>query len=99
MRSYESALPASLPITGARTMKIHAHMTDTFSGEANYSWVRNAEFTMPEGASDLAIVRRAKRELSIDSRTTTESHGDELTLRFPASDCLVAFIQVQGEGA
>lgn len=42
-------------------------LTDTFAGDANYSWVRRATFTMPQGASNLAVMRAAKRALDLSS--------------------------------
>jgi hypothetical protein len=35
-------------------------VTDTFGGQANYSWVKRDEFDMPESATDVSIIRRAK---------------------------------------
>lgn len=35
-------------------------VTDTFGGEANYSWVRRYSFPVRKGDSDLAIMRKAK---------------------------------------
>jgi hypothetical protein len=46
-------------------MKFQAELTDIFGGEANYSWVRRAEFSLPDNASDLAVVLRAKAELGL----------------------------------
>ncbi len=43
-----------------RDIKCEVEMTDTFGGEANYSWVIRHEFMMPHDASDAQIVRRAK---------------------------------------
>lgn len=36
----------------------HVEVTDTFSGEANYCWVRRYSFPVPPAMSDLAIMRR-----------------------------------------
>lgn len=41
----------------------HVEVTNTYGGEANYSWVRRHELRGLEGKSDLAIVRRVKREI------------------------------------
>ncbi len=66
-------------------------LTDTSTGQANYSWVHRASFSMDGNASQTAIVRAAKRALEIHSRTVTESDSNGFTLRFPGA-CLVAFI-------
>ena len=56
-------------------------LTDTFSGEANYSWVRRASFTAPRDASDTALVRMAKRAIGITGqRCTRSTYGDTIQL-------------------
>lgn len=66
--------------------------TDTFGGEANYCWVRRAKLELPEGLSDLAVVRRAKAALGISGmRGRTERYGDSFTFR-PYRSCTIAFI-------
>lgn len=42
--------------------------TDTFCGEANYSWVRRAEISAPAQASRALLVRRAKAALGLKGR-------------------------------
>ena len=77
-----------------RTITINAELTDTFGGEANYSWVRRRTLTLPEGASDLAIVRAAKRELGLSGvPCRREDWGDCIAL-YPHGSCTVAFISV-----
>jgi len=66
--------------------------TDTFAGEANYSWVERATFTMPEGASDLAVMRAAKRALGLSGvRCRVDCVGEGWELR-PYGSATVAFI-------
>ena len=73
-------------------MTFNAELTDTFAGEANYSWVRRVDATVPDGASNLAIVRAAKKALGINGiRCTTHSYGDMIEIR-PRGRCLVAFV-------
>lgn len=75
-------------------MKWHAEYTDTFGGEANYSWAVRREFELPDDASDLAVVRRAKAELGLTgARCAREDWGDVIVLR-PLRTCTVAFIEV-----
>ena len=66
-------------------------LTDTFSGEANYSWVERATIKAPLDAADSLLVRRAKRALGLSGRHVTESYGDSITVRFPRL-CVVLFI-------
>ena len=73
-------------------MKYTAELTDLFCGEANYSWVHRAEFTLPDSASDLAIVRRAKTELGLSGvRCRRADLGETVELR-PYGSLTVAFI-------
>lgn len=73
-------------------MTFEAEYTDTFSGEANYSWVRRATFEAPDSASDALLMRRAKRELGLSGvRGKRESLGDSLALR-PYGSCTILFI-------
>ena len=73
----------------------NCEMTDTFGGEANYSWVRRGTTLIPSGASRLAVVRRVKRELGISGiRCRVSDLGDTLELR-PYGQCTVAFATVE----
>ena len=77
-------------------MRAYAEMTDTFGGEANYSWVRRSECEA-DGASDFAIVRRIKRQLGLGGvRCTREILGETIVLR-PVGACVVIFIDFREE--
>jgi hypothetical protein len=68
--------------------------TDTFGGEANYSWVKRADFQLPQNASDRQIVARAKRELGLNGvRCRRFLHGEGFELR-PFNSCTVVFISI-----
>lgn len=76
-------------------MRWEVEMTDTFGGEANYSWVRREYVDLPDDASDLRVVRAAKRALGISGqRCTWETWGEMLVLR-PRGWCVVVFIQLE----
>lgn len=71
-------------------MKAKLEFTDTFGGEANYSWVRRTEI---EGAGIADIVRKAKRWAGISgSVCLREQHGDLIALR-PSGAAVVLFIE------
>lgn len=73
-------------------MRYSYTITDTFGGEANYAWARRGEIELPEGASDLALVRRVKKALGMEGvRCHKEEWGDTLVLR-PIGQCVVVFI-------
>ena len=68
-----------------------AELTDTFGGEANYSWVRRA--TIPATESRRALMRRAKAALGLSGmRGRSYDYGDRLEFR-PSGSCTVMFIK------
>lgn len=73
-------------------MKISYEITDTFGGEANYSWVRRGEVELREGASDLALVRAVKKALGLSGVRCTRSEIGELIELRPVGACVVVFI-------
>jgi hypothetical protein len=44
-------------------------LTDTFGGEANYSWVRRDQLVLPQDASRRQIVTAAKAALGLTGAT------------------------------
>lgn len=73
-------------------MQYDVEYTDTFGGEANYSWVRRATFEAPDTASQLMLVRRAKKALGLTNLNgETTYHGDFIEFR-PYKTCSVVFI-------
>ena len=73
---------------------IRYEKTDTFGGEANYSWVTKGEIDIPTDLSDLALVRRIKREIGWTGlRCRRQNLGEIIELR-PYGLCQVCFINV-----
>lgn len=72
-------------------MRFQVEFTDTFGGEANYSWVKRAQFEAPDNASNSLLIRRAKKALGLVGKHRASSYGDLIELRW-ARDCVVAFI-------
>ena len=73
-------------------------VTDTFGGEANYSWVNRFELDAPAGISRRALVRRAKRAAGwtgVRCARHFTDWGDTIALR-PRGACLVMFITYRG---
>lgn len=67
-------------------MIFDCEITDTFAGEANYSWVRRETITVPDSASDRTIVRRAKAALGLTGcRCRTFSMGEGWEIRLIGS--------------
>ena len=52
--------------------------TDTFAGEANYSWVKRASFEMPDNATQRQIIRKAKELMGeTGNRATVEFYNGD----------------------
>ena len=80
---------------------IQWEVTDTFSGEANYSWVKRGvvETKPKEEFSNLAAVRRAKKAAGWEGvRCKTMDYGDMIELR-PYGACVVMFITFHSFGS
>ncbi|WP_210164705.1 hypothetical protein [Bradyrhizobium elkanii] len=74
------------------TFKMDVEFTDTFGGEANYSWVKRATLTFRVGASDRAIMRAAKAAMGLSTvRGRLASHGDSFEFR-PYRSATVMFV-------
>jgi hypothetical protein len=67
-------------------------VTDTFGGEANYSWVRRYTVELPEGSPRAAIKRAAKRVAGMTGeRGAWDDYGDRYTFH-PRGACVVMFV-------
>lgn len=61
---------------------VYVEVTDTFNGEANYSWVRRDEIRGLENKSDLAIVRHVKKLIGwAGVRCKTDKYVDCIEIR------------------
>lgn len=73
-------------------MNWNVELTDTFGGEANYSWCRRYLLDLPDNASDRQVVTLAKRVLGLTGvRCRRFDYGEGFELR-PVGACVVAFI-------
>jgi hypothetical protein len=71
--------------------KFTVEYTDTFGGEANYSWVRRTTFSVNTN-SNRAILRKAKALMGLSNvRGRTEDYGDMLKFT-PYRSCTVLFV-------
>ena len=76
-------------------MKLSCELTDTFGGEANYSWVRRADLELPDTATPRQQITAAKAALGLTGcRCVKSDLGDLIELR-PVGNCTVAFISFQ----
>jgi hypothetical protein len=70
----------------------NVELTDTFGGEANYSWARRAELELADAATDRQVVTAAKAALGLTGvRCRRFDHGEGFELR-PVGSCTVAFV-------
>jgi hypothetical protein len=72
-------------------MKAYIELTDTFGGEANYSWVKRYEFDAAE-MSARQIERKARDLVGLtDVKCSRVDYGDMVEWR-PRNACMVAFL-------
>lgn len=74
--------------------KWYLQVTDTFGGEANYSWVDRQE--LPGKTTERGVVRRLKRMMGITGqRAVVSDMGDLIEVRpvGQGAPCIVGFAQ------
>lgn len=72
--------------------------TDTFGGEANYSWVKREKVKLSPHIKDRELVRIAKRWAGLTGvRCETDNHSDLIAVR-PRGMATVLFICWAKEG-
>jgi hypothetical protein len=73
------------------TATVTYEVTDTFGGEANYSWVNRKSEVVPYGIKNREIVRRLKEFAGLTGiRGKTVDMGDIIQFR-PYKICMVAY--------
>jgi hypothetical protein len=78
-----------------KTIKVNYEHTDTFGGEANYSWVKRGTIEMPEDASDMKIVRRVKKALGLTGVTCNKVFSANGIAFKPIGVCQIVFIDFE----
>ena len=76
-------------------MKVNIEITDTFSGEANYSWVNRASFDMPDNASTRQILKRVRDHFGISCRLYKVLDTFDLLRYNFQGQCVCMFITVE----
>jgi len=77
-------------------MKAQVEYTDTFGGEANYSWIDRHSFD-PAGMSDLSIVRKAKKLVGLNGIRGRGAWIGEMYEFRPYGLCTILFITFSEE--
>lgn len=81
-------------------MKVNLEVTDTFGGEANYSWVnrKTYEYDEHEAPSRLGLVRLANKFAGLTGiNCETETIGEDIIIRPVGSSapCLICFVNLE----
>ena len=77
-------------------MTYNLEITDTFGGEANYSWVKRARLDAPSGASRRTLVRLAKSWAGLTNVPCQVSDCGDMIMIKPRWQCVVMFITCGG---
>ena len=73
-------------------MRWSVELTDTFGGQANYSWCEREQIDLPDTATDRQIITAAKAALGLTgTRCRRYAIGEGFELR-PSGVCQVAFV-------
>lgn len=73
-------------------MAIQFELTDTFGGEANYSWAKRAYLMNADKLTDRQLIRMAKKWAGLTgARCVVSSYGETIDIR-PRGVCWVLFI-------
>ena len=76
---------------------INIELTDTFGGEANYSWVKRETLTIPDDMPVHTIVRRVKKLMGVTGRHHTSDNGDVIYITPYRSNLLLTIIFMEAE--
>lgn len=69
---------------GTPILRYQLELTDTFGGEANYSWVCREEVSINANYSGPWIVRKAKEAMGLTGmRGKTDDYGHTIRVDFP----------------
>jgi hypothetical protein len=80
------------PIQSTETTTFDVEHTDTFGGEANYSWCTRKTLQIPIHATDRQIVRTAKAALGMTGVPCRKQEMGEMIALYPHGCCQVIFI-------
>lgn len=82
------------------TTNIQYEITDTYAGEANYSWVKRGKIECKPGEeySDLATVRRVKAALGLQGVKCKRKVFEDMIALYPVGECTVVFITFHSFG-
>lgn len=73
-------------------MKYQVEVTDTFGGQANYSWVNRVIIDVEDGTTERALIRIAKAKVGWNGLKCDRSQSGETITLTPRRLCQVCFI-------
>ena len=74
------------------SMEIRYEHTDTFGGQANYSWAKRGTIKLPKNVSDLKIVRDVKKALGLTGIPCHRENWSGTIVLRPKGICQIVFI-------
>jgi len=72
--------------------------TDTFGGEANYSWVRRAVIEVTDGCTGKQIMRKAKAAMGLSGIRGRRDDCGESRVFIPYGSCSIMFVTFKEVG-
>ena len=73
-------------------MIVNFEITDTFGGEANYSWVRRGTFQFKDSITEKGLIRKAKKWAELSGvRCDVDTYGEMISIK-PKDRAWVVFI-------
>lgn len=75
-----------------KKIQFDVEYTDTFGGEANYSWAKRRIISVPENATDRSVVIAAKKALGLTGVRFRKSDMGETIRLDEVGACRVVFI-------
>ena len=73
-------------------IKYNIEYTDTFNGEANYSWVLRNKLYVDEKITELQLVRKAKKLVNITNVRCKRIKYEDTIVLYPYNSATVLFI-------
>lgn len=79
-------------------MKVNIELTDTFGGEANYSWVKRETYEFDKQPSRYKLIRLAKKFAGLTGMfCEVEDYCDSYTIRpmYANAPCIICFVNIE----
>lgn len=83
----------------SKLIKVNVELTDTFNGEANYGWVRRAEFNLPsdDTYNMRKVLKKVREELGLGNVKLRQGWDYHDQLRYNIDGCNLCIFILFGE--